>query len=344
MRAVVLSAPGTVFLREVPRIPPRAGQVQIRVRYCGICGSDIGIVYGHAHRYPLIPGHEFSGVVAAAAPGWEYLVGREVTACPVIGCGRCPLCRAGDATKCLQYDFLGSRSDGAYAEYVNVPGRNVLPLGALTLRRGALAEPLAVAVHAVRRAQASALGVAAVVGAGPIGLLVAQVCRVMGAREVLVLDVDDAKVALARRHGLQNSLNPQKGAAAQALRALDAALGADTVFECSGSGAGLESALALAAPGGCLVMVGIHKRKVSLSSAATRAVMKKELLITGAWVSNFAPKQGKDDWSIALELLGGAVDAEALVSREISLEEVPRALENIRGNPGGELKTMIRLP
>lgn len=339
MRALVLSRHGHITLEERPVPRLAEGEALVRVRCCGICGSDLGMVYEHAHFYPLVPGHEFTGAVAGVAGDvGRDMVGMPVTAYPVIGCGTCPQCRRGDRTKCARYDFLGSRSDGAFADYVKVPVENLIPLQGLDERRGALIEPLAVAVHAVRRATAGSLTRTAVIGAGPIGLLTALAADALGAVEVVMAEIDSRKAELARSMGLRAVCTREAGIAA-----LEEFFprGATAVFECSGTGPGIRDALSAAAPDAAVVMVGIHKRDVVLPPDCARHIMKKELQLTGAWVSNYLDRPA-DDWATALELIrSGRVDVAPLITQVLPPERGAEAFADLHDHPGAKMKTLI---
>ena len=139
MNAVVLTEKGSLCEKQAPVPELKEDEVLIKVHYCGICGSDMGITYSHSYVYPLILGHEFSGeVVKVGSDAYRPLTGKKVTAYPVLGCMECPQCLKKDYTKCLNYSFLGSRCDGAFAEYVKVPAKNVMEIGKLGFREGAL--------------------------------------------------------------------------------------------------------------------------------------------------------------------------------------------------------------
>lgn len=338
MRAAVLTQHTVVELRQVPRPALEPGEALIRVEYCGICGSDVGIAYGHAHGYPLILGHEFSGVVEqVAGEQGQELVGTAVTAAPLLSCGRCDACRRGQPQACGQYRFLGSSVNGAMAEYVKVPVSNLLPLEGLTMEEGALIEPLTIAIHAVRRVRPGALHRTVVLGAGPIGLLTALAAKALGAGEVLMLDVDQHKVDFARALGLEavNSLaeDPAARGAAEA----------SAVFECAAAQASVRSALALAGYGGTVVLVGISKKDMTLTPEDLRHVLKKELVVTGAWLSRYVPWQPEDDWRLARDLIArGEIPARKLITSEGTLEEFPGILEELYRRPGGGIKTLIR--
>ena len=193
MQALVLHGIADLRLERVPVPAIRAGEVLVRVAAAGVCGSDIPRVYEHgAYHHPLIPGHEFSGVVAQVSDDTRHRVRERVTVKPLIPCRRCPYCETGALAQCVSYDYLGSRSDGAWAEYVRVPEANLVPLPeGLSIVAAALSEPAAVALHAMRQGHVAAGDTVAILGTGPIGMILAQWARVVGAGQVLLLDIDE---------------------------------------------------------------------------------------------------------------------------------------------------------
>ena len=174
MRAWKLYNIGDIRCEETERPVPGRGEALVRVRAAGICGSDIPRIYRDgAHRMPLVPGHEFSGEVAetggGTAGGWE---GKRVAVFPLIPCRSCPACRMGGYEMCRRYSYLGSRQDGGFAEYTAVPQENLIPIpDSVTFEDAAMLEPMAVAVHAMRRIGVSADDHIAICGVGTIGLL-----------------------------------------------------------------------------------------------------------------------------------------------------------------------------
>ena len=219
MRALVLHGIGDIRYEEVPRPAPREGEALVRVAAAGVCGSDVPRVYVHGtYRFPLIPGHELSGIVerlegapgAHAAP--DLRVGQRVVVIPLVPCQRCAYCQVGAYAQCTAYDYLGSRSDGGFAEYVCAPQGNLLPLPeGVDLLDAALTEPAAVALHAVRQGQVQPGDTVAILGTGPIGMILAQWARNLGAGTVLLVDIDDRKLDMARHLSLGRDLERAPG-------------------------------------------------------------------------------------------------------------------------------------
>ncbi|MBM3498400.1 MAG: zinc-binding dehydrogenase, partial [Armatimonadetes bacterium] len=202
MTAAVLHAPGDLRVERVPVPEPAEGQVLIRVGACGVCGSDVPrVMTKGTYSFPLIPGHEFAGTIAAVGPrvrGWRE--GDRVAVFPLIPCNRCEPCAMRWYEMCESYDYLGSRCNGAFAEYVAAPAWNLLKLPkGVSLECAAMTEPAAVARHGLERVGVVPEDTVAIFGAGPIGIMLAQWAAAMGASPVFLTDVRTDKIDAARR-------------------------------------------------------------------------------------------------------------------------------------------------
>ena len=211
MEALVLYGIGDLRLEQIP-VPQLAdGDVRVRIGFCGVCGSDIPRIFVKGtYRFPTVCGHEFAGVVDACGPGVDdFASGDPVVVFPLLWCGECPACEQGKYVQCHDYDYLGSRSDGAFAEYIVAPKENLIAVPAgVTLEEAAMTEPAAVALHAVRRANTTLAGKSvAIFGAGPIGLMTAQWARIMGAATVFLFDIVAEKLELAKQLGFDKVFN-----------------------------------------------------------------------------------------------------------------------------------------
>jgi threonine dehydrogenase-like Zn-dependent dehydrogenase len=202
VKALVLVRDKVLELRDVPEpVRPGPGWALIRVEFCGICNSDLHRGFeGGAYHYPLIMGHELSGVVQEPGAANRFPRGARVTVFPLIPCGRCIPCQTGDYAQCTDYDYLGSRRDGAFAELVWAPEASLfaVPEGT-SLRDAALTEPCAVALHGVNKLSVKPGDSGAVFGGGPIGIMAAQWMRLRGVEPVFIVDIDEKKLAIALR-------------------------------------------------------------------------------------------------------------------------------------------------
>jgi 2-desacetyl-2-hydroxyethyl bacteriochlorophyllide A dehydrogenase len=315
MKAVVYRKQGGLAWEDRPVPSLRAGEALIRVKLAGICGTDIHLAEGKRADAPetLIPGHEFMGVVTDVADASDRaLVGRRVVAEPIINCGRCPTCRRGYPHVCERLCVRGVHADGVFAQYAALPVDRVYPIAeTLTDRAAATVEPLAVAVHVVRRAQPQVGDQVMVIGAGPIGLLVAQVARLAGASRVLVAEVSPGRLARAAELGLEtlDGCDPAQQ---------DAAVGMDVVFEVSGSVPGITRAVRALRPRGTLLVVGFFPEAPPVPLAQ---VLLKELEVRGSRV------YAAGDFPAALGLLERrAVQVEPLISHVLPAAQIREAI------------------
>ncbi len=214
MNALVLHAVGDARFEQIPRPKPATGEALVRVAFCGICGSDLPRTFVKGtYRFPTVCGHEFAGVVESCGEGVTQVApGDRVVVFPLLWCGKCAACERGNFVQCSNYDYFGSRRDGALAEYVAAPVRNLVrvPEG-VSLEAASMTEPAAVALHALKRAGGGFIGQSVVIfGAGPIGLMAAQLARVMGAAQVILFDLVARKLAMAVRLGFPLAFNPRE--------------------------------------------------------------------------------------------------------------------------------------
>lgn len=324
----------TVALRAAQALPPGPNQVQIRVAFVGLCGTDLHIVHGSMDRrvqVPLVFGHEMSGTVDALGDGVDgWAIGDKVTVMPLVWDGTCPACRAGNTHICQNLNFVGIDSPGALQALWNVPASTLVKVPQDTdLQDAALIEPVAVAVHDVRRARVSAGDKVIVVGGGPIGLLIATVARHFGG-DVTVVEVDAKRRVVAAQLDFL-ALHPKNFDDPAWIDEWTSGAGADVVFEVSGSAAGISSAIAVAKVRGTIVVVGIHPepRAVDL-----QRIFWRELTIVGARVYERA------DFETAVELVSsGVIPSGALITHVLPLDQTQTGLDALTA--GAAMKVLI---
>ena len=273
MKALVLKEYKRLVVEDVSVGPLGAGEVRIRVRACGICGSDIHGYDGSTgrRRPPLVMGHEAAGEIAELAPDIAgYRIGDRVTFDSTISCGRCGFCRLGRINLCDNRRVLGVscgeyRQDGAFAEFVTVPARILYRLpDAVSFEHAAMVEAISIAVHAVSRSPQPLGKSAAVIGAGMIGLLLIQAARAAGFGRIIAVDVDPDRLLLARTLGADETILAGGGDPAAAVRERTGGRGAEVVFEVVGSPDTLTTAVQSAyAPGAAAAAIGCHARNLA---------------------------------------------------------------------------------
>ena len=314
MRAAVLVAPGEIALRDCPTPRPAPGEAEIAVAYVGVCGSDQARFAGRmACRGPVIFGHEFSGRVRSVRTAPQGLApGQAVAVAPLLNCRTCPVCRAGREHLCASRRLFGTHVDGAMRETVCMPADRVVPLPPhVSLREGALLEPLAVAVHAAELAGPLDGAEVAVLGAGAIGMLIAQVARALGACRVLVIDIKTDRLRLAAHLGFAAANSASADLPAIVLEHTDGR-GAGVVFEATGSPAVASHFAGMVTPGGAVVVAGRMHEPARLDLDAL--LLKEARLLTSRYFT-------LADFRKALDLLTtGRVATAPLIQAEVPLE------------------------
>ncbi len=326
MRAAVLYTPGDIRLEQVEKPQPGKGEVLLRVASVGVCGSDLPrMLIKGAHKMPIICGHEFSGVIEEAGPGVTgFALGDLVTVPPMLPCNACDQCATGNFSRCRDYDYFGSRRDGAYAEYICAPASNLLkvPEGC-DPRAAAMVDPASIALHAIWKAGGVKMGNrGAVIGCGPIGLFAIQWMLLMGATEVVAIDVSEEKLKLARQAGATHTLLSTEEVPKDLL--------SDIIVEAAGHPSSINTAVKLAAPGGHVVFIGIPVSEVPLPNAAFQHFLRQEVSLHGSWNSFGAPYPGPQ-WTVTLDkLASGALKWEFMITHDLALEELPGVFEKLR--------------
>ena len=311
-------------VEEIEAAAPAAGEVQIRVAYAGICGTDLHIFHGHMDARVTAPqaiGHEMSGTVAALGDGVTGLViGQPVTVMPLAPCNDCPACRAGHSHICQNLDFIGIETPGALQELWTVPAHAVVPLDpSLSLAHAALIEPLAVACHDVRRARLASGEFAVIIGGGPIGQLIALVAQATGARVVL-FEPNAERRAVSAELGIE-AVDPLALDAVALVEERTGGAGADVVFEVAGVAPTALQSVEFARVRGRIVIVAIHPNPVPMN---LHRMFWRELEILGARVYERA------DFERAAALLtAGEMPVDTLITEIIPLERVQQAFERL---------------
>ncbi|GHU75489.1 dehydrogenase [Clostridia bacterium] len=267
----VMIAPGVIEFVEIhiPELAP--GQVLVKIQRIGVCGSDIHVYHGkHPFtKYPITQGHEVSGEVTALGADVNTVrVGQKVTIEPQVVCGSCYLCRHGKYNLCEELKVMGFQTTGAASTYFAVDSSKVTPLpDGMTFDQGAMIEPLAVAVHAVKQASAvDGLNIA-VIGAGPIGNLVAQTAKAMGAASVMITDISDYRLTLARQCGINYTYNTRYKDFGEALTDSFGPDKADVIYDCAGSDVTMGQAIKYARKGSTIILVAVFEKMATIDLA-----------------------------------------------------------------------------
>lgn len=331
-------APGEIVLQEVPKPIPKEDEVLIGGENCGICGSELHVYRGRHPfvSYPIVMGHEFSGVITEIGKRVRNLnIGDRVTIEPSLVCGTCFQCRSGRYNICESLKVMGFQTDGLFREFTPVPASKVLTLpDAISFEEGAMVEPLAVAVHAVRKSGLRKADKALILGSGTIGLMVLQVAKAYGAAHVIVVDINDFRLDFAQQLGADFTINPAKVKLTPELAQERLGEGgADVVFECVGVDATIRQAIDLARKGAKIVVAGVFEREVPL---AVGLIQDRELEVLGTLMYT------RQDFEEAFNLIESRkVRPRQLITHRFKFHQLPDAFQFIEENKNNVLKVMI---
>lgn len=330
MKAVVLENKRVLTYKEVPTPEPDPGHVRLKVKAISICGSDIKRYLDGHRMYPLILGHEVSGIIDRVGSGVsEKCIGRHAAIIPLVPCFRCEQCLRGYYSACHSYSFIGSREAGGFAEYVDLPERNVFLLpDDLSFEHAALIEPATVARHMLALGGFRSGQSVIVLGAGSIGLMVIQWLRILGAKQIIASDLLEANLQIASKIGAHVTLNPSEVDVVKEVQKL-LGDGADLTLEATGVPQVLEQTLAITRPRGRIVLAGNQPLDKNLPLSFIETMMRRELSLIGCFMSYSAPFPGHE-WSDTLtELSGGGLDMDSLISHRFPLSRAPEVFEKI---------------
>jgi L-iditol 2-dehydrogenase len=343
MLQAVMVEPGKIEYRQIEKPKPGPKDVLIKINKIGVCGSDIHVFHGlHPYTsYPVVQGHEVSGEVAEVGEEVnEFVPGERVTFMPQVTCGECYPCRHGMYHICDQLKVMGFQTGGAAQEFFIVPALQTVKLpDILSFEAGAMIEPIAVAVHALRRSSENLTGEniarkkVLVFGAGPIGNLVGQVAKGLGATAVMMVELSDFRLDKARACGIDYPVNPLKEDINTAISRKFGPDRADLILECVGVEATIAQAIACARKGTTIVVVGVFGKKPVVDLGL---VQDRELSLIGTLMYQ------KQDYEMAIELASsGKLCLDSLVTDRFSFLDYLAAYHYIDQAKDRVMKVMI---
>ena len=329
MKAAVLHGNEDLRYEEYPTPEVLPGTVRVRVRAAGICGSDIPrVLHNGAHFYPIILGHEFSGVIDAVGEGvTELAVGDTVTGAPLVPCMACSDCQEGNYALCRQYSFIGSRRAGAFADYVVIPARSAVKYDpSVPFWQAAMFEPATVALHGLLKSGYQGGECVAILGGGTIGMFTMQWAKILGARKTVVFDILPERLDLAMRSGADAVVNTREEDVAARVAELTEGKGFGRVFETAGNPATLKMSLAVAANSAAVCLIGTPSKNIEFTPREWEQINRKELHISGSWMSYSAPFPGKE-WELTAHYFstGQLKCDEGLIDRKFPMSRAAEA-------------------
>lgn len=331
MKAGVVHAREDIRFEDIEKPVPGEGQVLIKVKYTGICGSDVPRVNGDAcHFFPNVLGHEFSGTVEEAGAGVTSLkAGDRVAGVPLVPCMKCEDCQKGNYSLCKNYSFIGSREFGSFAEYVVVPEKNAVKFEEeVSFEQGAFFEPATVALHGLKRVPYEGGKTVAVLGGGTIGMFVMQWAKIFGAAEAVVFDIEPSRLELGMRLGATAGINTLEKDFMEKAMELTEGRGFDYVFETAGNTITMKMAFELAANKANVCFVGTPTKDLSFTVKEWENMNRKEFTLTGSWMSYSAPFPGQEWKAVAHYFKTGDLKFdESFIYKKVPLEKIADAFK-----------------
>ena len=326
-KAIKIEKPHRVLLTDLPTPRPGENEVLIKVMASGICGTDVHILRGeYLGDYPVIPGHEFSGIVQQVGAGiGRFRVGERVAVEPNVACDNCYNCLHNRQNFCLNWQAIGVTRPGGMAQYAVAPEKAVVPIGDLPFEHGAFVEPLSCVLHGVERAQVRLADRVAILGAGPIGNLLLQTVRLQGAAHVTVAEKNPARAQLASACGADRCLTR--------LDELENE-GYDVVIDATGVIEVMERSLDFARRGGSVLLFGVPPAGRSMKVQAFE-IFRKGLTVLSSFTSV------RNSYQAVALLQSKQVDVSRLISHQLPLDEFERGVELIEGGLEGVKKVLI---
>ena len=337
MKQQVMTEPGKILFKEIPLPEPGENEVLIKIMRIGICGSDIHVYHGkHPFTtYPVTQGHEVSGSIEKLGPGVTgHRIGDRVTIQPQVVCGKCYSCTHGQYHICNELKVMGFQTTGMASEYFVCDAQRVLKLpDTMSFEEGAMIEPMAVACHALGRAENLEGKKVLVMGAGPIGNLVGQTAKALGAKAVMITDLSDFRLGLAKKVDIDYSVNPSNQNLSREIAGVFGPDKADLILECVGANATIDAAISNARKGTDIVVVGVFGDKPSVDMGL---LQDRELRLIGTLMYQTA------DYLKGIELVqAGKIKLAPLMTNHFAFPNYLKAYQYIEDKKDQTIKVFI---
>lgn len=345
MKAYVLHKINDFQYEEAENPIPAKDTVIVKVKAAGICGSDIPRIYKTGtYSYPLIPGHEFSGVVTELGEGVEQnWLNKRVGVFPLIPCMECTSCQKAHYEMCKNYNYLGSRTSGGFAEYVQVPVWNLLELPEeVSFEQAAMLEPMAVAVHAIRRSIVKTTDAIAVCGLGTIGMFVVMFLQEMGCENIYLMGNKDFQKERIEQMGISpnNFCDIRTNHVEEWIKDKTDGNGVDIFFDCVGKNEILTQGIHCVAAGGTILLVGNPTSDVNLEKNVYWKILRSQLSLIGTWNASFTHEKN-DDWHYVLEKLKQKkICPKKMITHKFEFQDLRSGFEIMRDKKEDYIKVM----
>lgn len=326
MKAAVLYSDGEIKIETISLREPTEDEVLIKIKYSSVCGSDIPRLFNNGARYyPIILGHEFSGVVEKIGKNVVNInIGDKVAVAPLEPCMECMDCKLGHFSQCKNYSFIGSRKQGGWAEYIIVKKNNVVKLPKdVSLKEGAFFEPLTVALHGLKLLNYPTGKKIAILGMGTIGQLVLQCVKSSLQQEILAIDIDNKKLEFSKKLGATDVHNPIAN-----LEKIEAKY--DLVVETSGVPENFKKALEISGNKGSILFIGTPHGNVEYTPKEFENINRKELTLVGSWM-NYSNVFPGEEWELAkLMFKENKISLDEIIAHKCSLDEFPKLINKMK--------------
>ena len=333
MKAVQIVKPGDIRLIDAPIPVPPPGFVRVKIKAAAICATDLEVIDGNiAANYPLIPGHEWSGIVDAVGSDEDaHWIGKAVIGSNDVVCCKCDACRSGNWRYCRDFEEIGFKRDGAYAEYAVFPAYGLAEKpDNVTFEQAALCEPLGVALGTMKKANAAFGQTLLIFGAGSIGLSMLAVGKAMGMRKIVVCDLNESRLAIAREMGAWETIGGDDVIAAMQRLHPE---GTDLVIDATGMEVCMQNALKIAKKGGTVALAGYGRGKVM-------SIRMDDIHINNLHVVGAGNNWNEHKNAIRF-MADGTIDLTPFISERIPLEDFALGIEHVRTRPDGFIKALF---
>lgn len=338
MKAAVVIGFNDIQYMDIPEPIVEAGHVKVSVKYCGICGSDIPrVLNGTCHSFPQVLGHEFCGIISEVADDVKGVkVGDHVVGVPLVPCMECDDCGKGNYSLCKHYSFVGSRQQGAMAEYVVVPASNVYQISPnIRMDYAALFEPSTVALHGImiNHYEPKDTDNVCVFGAGTIALFTLQWCKILGAKKVTVIGRSREGLELAKKYGADDIVSTLDEFYLEQVKEITKGRGFEYVFDAAGTGETIKASLLVAANKANVCLIGTPTKPLEFSVKTWELINRKEMYVTGSWMSYSSPWPGVEWEKTADCLANGSLHiSDDMIYNHYHLKDVKEAFRQYEIN------------